>query len=419
MPGNGHVVVRMYNVGFGDAFLILFPGTDRPRRVLVDCGSLIGGGGPRKISEVADAIIDDVTDADGVARIDLVIGSHRHADHVSGFENKRWHTVEVGEVWMPWTEHPTDPEATRIRETQSRLAARLTAALAASTSAEGRFAHMLAANSLKNAKAMAMLHGGFANAPKPKFLPGKAPYSVRKPARLPGVRVHVMGPSRDPEVIRDMDPPAGRSYLALDRGAAEGAVKVAPFAPASAWDVPIGEYGRGKDTKHLKLEPRDRAYLDEQADVDLFALAVSLDKAVNGTSLVVAFEIGDACLLFPADAQWGTWHAMLSNPDAASVLARTTFWKIGHHGSHNATPKDFVELLQAAHAGGGDETLWSMVSTRSDQWDDVPHEIPRRPLLDAVGTVADFLARSDLPAEAPDAGFARHDEQVTEALVPI
>ena len=165
----------------------------------MDCGSLIGGGGPRKISEVADAIIDDVTDEDDVARIDLVIGSHRHADHVSGFENKRWHDVQVGEVWMPWTEHPTDPEATRIRETQSRVAARLTAALAASTSAEGRFAHMLAVNSLKNAKAMAMLHGGFANAPKPKFLPTKhAAYSVRKPPRLPGVRVHVWAPRATP-----------------------------------------------------------------------------------------------------------------------------------------------------------------------------------------------------------------------------
>jgi hypothetical protein len=34
-----HITIRMYNVGFGDAFLIVFPGDERPRRVLVDCGT--------------------------------------------------------------------------------------------------------------------------------------------------------------------------------------------------------------------------------------------------------------------------------------------------------------------------------------------------------------------------------------------
>lgn len=34
------------------------------------------------------------------------------------------------------------------------------------------------------------------------------------------------------------------------------------------------------------------------AEVDAFALAVALEKAVNGTSLVLMFELGDAYLLF-------------------------------------------------------------------------------------------------------------------------
>jgi hypothetical protein len=29
----------MYNVGFGDAFLLIFPDEDGGRRVLIDCGS--------------------------------------------------------------------------------------------------------------------------------------------------------------------------------------------------------------------------------------------------------------------------------------------------------------------------------------------------------------------------------------------
>ena len=36
-------------------------------------------------------------------------------------------------------------------------------------------------------------------------------------------------------------------------------------------------------------------------------LAATLEKSVNGTSLVLLFKIGRAVLLFPGDAQWGTW----------------------------------------------------------------------------------------------------------------
>ena len=41
------VSVRMYNVGFGDSFLLTFPADDRPRRVLVDCGNHAAGPPPK------------------------------------------------------------------------------------------------------------------------------------------------------------------------------------------------------------------------------------------------------------------------------------------------------------------------------------------------------------------------------------
>ena len=45
---DGEVAVRMYNVGFGDCFLITFPAPDRPRKVLVDCGFHAAGPPPRR-----------------------------------------------------------------------------------------------------------------------------------------------------------------------------------------------------------------------------------------------------------------------------------------------------------------------------------------------------------------------------------
>lgn len=395
------VVVRMYNVGFGDAFLLRFPGPDRPRHALIDCGTLIGGAGPKPMGEVVEQIISDCTDADGVARIDLVVGTHRHHDHVSGFSDQHWADVEVGEVWMPWTEDPRDPLAKDIRETQSKVGLALQAAAAADP-----VVLELAENALSNAAAMATLHRGFRGDAPRHFLPGRGKPRARRPRGLPGVRVHVLGPSRDPEVIRDMDPPDGKGYLRLDAGDRSGTV--APFS--ASWDRTPADL-IGDNAEHpLRLEDWEIRHLRKQASVDLFSLAVALDKAVNGTSLVLVVEVGDAVMLFPGDAQWGTWNSILENPGAMELIARTTFWKLGHHGSHNATPKALV----AAFAQHGE--LWSMVSTQHvKKWP----EIPKDELVAAVTGLHGHFARSDRDKGSDGAGFSTYESDVIEAEVPI
>ena len=70
-------------------------------------------------------IVEDARDDDGVSRIDVVVGTHRHQDHVSGFENDVWEQVEVREVWMPWTEDDEDVEGRRILDKQSKKAMQL------------------------------------------------------------------------------------------------------------------------------------------------------------------------------------------------------------------------------------------------------------------------------------------------------
>ena len=55
-------------------------------------------------------------------KLSLVIMTHRHADHISGFGtcSELFSQIEVGRVWMPWFENPTNPKAQRF---QSNLAA--------------------------------------------------------------------------------------------------------------------------------------------------------------------------------------------------------------------------------------------------------------------------------------------------------
>jgi hypothetical protein len=134
------------------------------------------------------------------------------------------------------------------------------------------------------------------------------------------------------------------------------------------------------------------AAISAMRDDDL-AVAVSLDKAVNGTSLMLVFEFRGACLLFPGDAQWGTWNAALHDPGARQLLSRTTFYKIGHHGSHNATPVEFLDEVLTAGA-----PMWGAAASVHPvgNWP----EIPRGPLLDALRKRAERVVRSDQPDPA-------------------
>ncbi|MBK8890764.1 MAG: hypothetical protein IPN75_10395 [Dechloromonas sp.] len=78
-------------------------------------------------------------------------------------------------------------------------------------------------------------------------------------------------------------------------------------------------------------------------------LALKLDSDTNNTSLVLAFELPDnTFMLFPGDAQvgnWLSWHDQTYKDgarefSATEILGRVRFYKVGHHGSHNATLKE-------------------------------------------------------------------------------
>jgi len=104
------------------------------------------------------------------------------------------------------------------------------------------------------------------------------------------------------------------------------------FGPSPDPDIPDQSWRRIDD-----------AYMDAAAE-----FALQLDSATNNTSLVLALELVDSgkVLLFAAAAQVGNWlswqdlqwkldpHTTVTGPE---LLRRTMFYKVGHHGSHNAT----------------------------------------------------------------------------------
>ena len=80
-------------------------------------------------------------------------------------------------------------------------------------------------------------------------------------------------------------------------------------------------------------------------------IALQLDSYTNNTSLAMAIELIDTgkVLLFVADAQVGNWLSwdnltwtvkegrQTKEVKTSDLLERTVLYKVGHHGSHNAT----------------------------------------------------------------------------------
>jgi len=359
--------IRMYRVGFGDCFLVTLPLTGNgPRHILVDCG-VHAKGNIGTINDIVDHIAE-VTDK----KLAIVIATHAHQDHISGFDPQKFGKFEIGEVWMPWSEDPQDPKAAKLKKKHVALAEQLAEHFAAqarsgAAASKARVAASAAvANLVANKTSLQALHSGFSVNARVRFF--KAGDSLQTVDNVPGLSVKFLGPPTDEKFLAKMDPPSGHSYLRLDGNRVEVVSQLRPFA--KKWEIKASS----PVMKNLRLSQSEQKSLqDDVAGDSLDGLAFALDKAINNTSVVTLFAFRGQTLLFPGDAQYGNWEAWLDQDGSADILASVDFLKVAHHGSVNATPKDALEKMSTGKFA-------AMVSTQSVPWP----SISRGPLMDRL-----------------------------------
>jgi len=357
--------VRMYRVGFGDCFLVTVGEGAERGHALVDCGVH-----PTADIKTFDKVMDDIErTTDG--RLGFLVASHEHADHISGYGRyrDRFAAFRIGEVWMPWALDPNDPDAVALRTRRLELVRTLALHLEA-VGGPPEIADVLlnlgfAPGSLgvsSNAVAVDALRSGFGGAArKVRYFQAGARPEV--PEELRGLTARVLGPPRDAAFLKRMDPPAGQRYLQLKGRRAEAVNALVPFL--KKWELLPAE-GR----RRLRTRAADELDLAGELEDSIHQLALSLDTAANNTSLVLLLDFVGHTLLFPGDAQWGNWQSWLEAPGAESLLAGLSFFKVAHHGSHNATPRRALEGMPTGEFA-------AMVSTQSKPW----KSIPREPLM--------------------------------------
>lgn len=403
------VVVRHYCQGIGDCHLLRFPKDDGSSFwMLIDCGihSSVTGG-----KQMMSRVVEDI--AKQTSRLDVVVATHEHVDHLSGFfsEVERFKSISVGEVWLGWTENPADPQAQALDKFKGAALDALQGAGDRLSRAAGLDANLTAVKEgieavmgfsigIKGERVRAQRDAVVAMAPRHvRYLePSNDPLAT---PGVPGLRVYVLGPPRDARLLGITN----RSDELYSLAPGFSAPMAKALAGAFAYGDPQGDGSRddaapfdanvGTDFGQLAacegLNPptcidrdiaafarahyfgpavlpgrkiRSRApksghtpqELDQswrRIDHDWLAggaeLAMQLDSRTNNTSLALAFEFTDTgrVLLFAADAQVGSWLSWqdlswqvgdktVTGPD---LLARTVYYKVGHHGSENATLK--------------------------------------------------------------------------------
>ncbi|MCQ4270012.1 MBL fold metallo-hydrolase [Pseudomonas kuykendallii] len=385
---NGSMAVRMYRGILGDCFLLRYGQAGRDIHILIDCGVLQGVKGAK---EQMKRIVDDLHATTGGV-LDLVVLTHEHHDHLSGFlyEKERFFgdAFTIDELWLAWTENPSDPQAIRLHARFDKVKSALAkvTAIARSSSAFSQDPRIGTVAAL--AEFIPSADGGDAVGAKQSIIErlrrkagGQAtrylePGDVVRPRAAPTLKVNVMGPPRDEQRLRKDLPSAGAGkevYLSsLDEAIAlEDHALRALGEPVVEQGSPFAQPHRRSREEARKagtarpsgpLASIEQRYFDDaQAWRNIEdewldsaeCIALKMDSDTNNTSLVLAFELPDGqVLLFPGDAQVGNWifwgdqtypRAAIDGEPAPQVLddilRRVTLYKVGHHCSHNATAK--------------------------------------------------------------------------------
>jgi hypothetical protein len=391
--------------------LTLRPVRRKPVRILIDCGvyQTTPGGKQKMRDVVADLVTVTGGVLDIVVatheHFDHISGFSQAADLFAAANDAAPGKLRTGQVWMGWTDDPNDALARDIGGERNQAlagveaATALAQALSAGTSRRGDTLAKGLGSGLNSilgffpaapggSKVTMNALRAMSRTPVRYCRPDDAPWSD-----IPGVRIYALGPPRDRKAIfrlmdekevyaadHDHTPPGDDAFVKLLKARADAAPDRAdpdqPFdvgqriplgfgpTPPAVDSAPDGEIPRFF-AAHYFGASADAVQPDQQwrrIDADWLGpasdLALKLDNATNNTSLVLAVELvaSGKVLLFPGDAQvgsWLTWGGLTWTLPGGQVvtgedlLRRTAFYKVGHHGSHNATLKaKGVELMQ-------------------------------------------------------------------------
>ena len=161
---------------------------------------------------------------------------------------------------------------------------------------------------------------------------------------------------------------------------------------------------RARTEGNFPIEARWLIYrMRKMRGTQMLQIVRMLDKAMNNTSLILLFRVGSKSLLFPGDAQYENWAYALEQDEWMQRLAQVDLYKVGHHGSLNATPRTlwakFGNKSDKVDAASRLETLMSTLEGKHGHASD-DTEVPRETLVTELGKYSNLFTTQSLAGDA-------------------
>jgi hypothetical protein len=355
------LIVRAYNVHFGDAILVIVPDRDADtgkstrRHILIDVGNVLAGdGGDDAVFKPA---IDDIIDELNGRPLDLYVMTHEHLDHIQGLPHVSRKVYPDGELesklsadfaWLTASAAPDYYD--RFPDARRKLEARL-----AMYEAIRRHVAITGAPVPEHVRAMLANNNPRSTADCVDYLRDFARNTtyVHRTADLEGThpfreaRLSIWAPEED---TSDYYGPFRPVSL---EGGGEPADRVADAGPIPPPGVDAGAfYG-----------------LARMRSQGLYDNLLAIDRAANDSSIVFCLEWRGWRLLFPGDAELRSWRTM----HREGVLAPVHFLKVAHHGSHNGTPDDDIFEAILPERKPDRRGRHALISSWPDTYGGIPH----------------------------------------------
>ena len=366
-----NIFIRAYNVGFGNCFLITFTDKGRagkpvPRNIMIDFGCAPGE------SRVAfGAIMENIFQVTN-GHLDVVVVSHEHTDHVSGFldQKEAFEKFQVDHVWMGAPSKPnyykgeTASTIERIRKLTGPFQARMRDEKAKMASSF----ETLLENNLGSSAEIDFVRSLPSNKRNVMYL--KRGDSVRRPFSR-SVSVKVLAPhecvscyfnGNDDFDLYDLMQELGMVAKRLEgKLLKENEILHPMFSNSNFENVRCVE---GTPPAFSSREVRILREKNRTFGVSEFR---ALDSAINNTSLVLSLTIHGKKLFFPGDAEWASWYWMkhcdhcvrsmdngdVPEDDCSFCATRIRefhsydFVKLSQHGSRSGTPLEIFNGLKS------------------------------------------------------------------------
>jgi beta-lactamase superfamily II metal-dependent hydrolase len=346
------LLIRAYNVGCGDCIYVRIPGPTNGFHILIDCGKK---GDDKLLKQAIDHLEGELPKgkAAGKKRLDLIVATHRHEDHIKGFNPEWFANIEVRNIWLSAAMDPKHPQAKGVEKMRA-VATQAMRGLMESGRALSPEVELLASlygvsNDVADDLLMEKLPA--ANKIKPKYV-HRGQTADELGLRLPpDTAIHILAPEQDIDHYylgeeADATLKGFRGFAAVvgDCAAATGSGAPALAAPTN-------------------ISAADFQMLQSRMISNALAFAAKESSIQNNLSVVLLIEWKERRLLFVGDAEWegefkdgrhnGSWNVMWEKHKKGLLQRPVDFLKIGHHGSINATPPSRDERSTAKRAPKG------------------------------------------------------------------